>query len=739
MPQVAGVKVDLTGPEMKQIRKMLGREPNGVEWGMFDIMHSEHCSYKSSRPLLKLLPTKSSRVLVGPGYDSGIVDIGDGYVVAFKIESHNHPSALEPYNGAATGIGGIVRDIFCVGARPVALSDPLRFGSLKSGQSRWLFQYVVKGIGGYGNCIGVPTVSGEVEFDESFETNCIVNVACFGIAKREDIILAELRHPGDILVLAGGATGRDGIHGVTFASKNLTEKSEEDRPAVQVGDPFTKKLLIEGVLEILKTGFVHGLKDLGGGGLTCAASEMSSKGGAGLEIMLDALPVREEGMTPFELMLSESQERMLFAIPPEHLDDVLEILRKYEIPHAIIGKVTNTKELVAKLNGKIVAKIPSALLTDAPVILRKSRKPKNLDKLLRAPLPKTPENLSKTFLKLLSTPNIASKEWVYRQYDHEVGVRTVLKPGDGDAAVLKLLNLEKAIALKTDSNSRHSYLDPFNGHAGSMAEAARNVVAVGAEPIAYTDCCNFGNPEKPEVFWQFKRGIEGLAYMSKGLGIPCVGGNVSFYNEDDRTHVAVKPSTAIVMLGLIDNIKWITSMAFKNPGDKILAIGKTYPELGGSEYFHEIHKLTGGKPPRSYVEMEKASMDVVMKGIRGGLITSAHDCSKGGIAVALAIMAIKGKLGANVELSRIPAEGINRIDSLMFSESQARFIVTSPPMYAKKLLKTSVKNTSIRIIGDVVASDRFTLNNNGEKIVDSSLGEMKKIWEMTIPKAMGVI
>ncbi|MHC1563747.1 MAG: phosphoribosylformylglycinamidine synthase subunit PurL, partial [Candidatus Hecatellaceae archaeon] len=656
--------VSLTSKEVAWIRRKLGREPNPVEWGMFDIMYSEHCSYKSSRPVLKILPSKGPRVIVGPGYDSGIVDLGDGYVAAFKVESHNHPSAIEPYNGAATGIGGIVRDILCVGARPMALLDSLRFGSLQSPHSRWLFRYVVKGIADYGNCIGVPTVAGEVEFDRSFEKNCLVNVACVGIAKKEDIILAEFKHPGDIIVLVGGSTGRDGIHGVTFASKTLSEESEADRPAVQIGDPFMKKLLIEAVLEALKTGFVSGVKDLGGGGLTCATSEMSAKGGVGVEINLDRVHVREAEMNAYELMLSESQERMLFAVKPEGLKTVLEVFEKYEIPYSVLGKVVEGGLLKADFKGETVVNVLAELVARAPVIRRKARKPPAVQEKLKASKPSQPENLQKAFLELLSSQNIASREWVYRQYDHEVGVRTVVKPGDGDAAVLRLIDVPKAVAVTFDTNSRHSALDPFNGHAGALAEAARNLVCVGAEPLAYTDCCNFGNPEKPEVFWQFKQGIEGLALMSKGLKIPCVGGNVSFYNEDEETGLAVKPTTTIVMVGLIEKLDHITSMGLKEAGDALIMVGTTLPEMGGSEYYHEILKFDGGKPPKASVRKEKATIKTVLKAIRKGLVKAAHDCSKGGLAAALAVMAVKGKLGLNVNLERIPSLKIGRLDEL---------------------------------------------------------------------------
>lgn len=733
-----GLAIDLTSEEMRHATKKLGRNPNTVEWGMFDIMWSEHCSYKSSRPVLKLLPTKSPRVIIGPGQDAGVVDIGNGYAVVFKIESHNHPSAIEPYNGAATGIGGIIRDILCMGARPIALLDPLRFGAMNSGHSRWLFQYVVKGIADYGNCCGIPTVAGDVEFDDSFETNCLVNVVCVGVAKHEDVTPSEMRHPGDRLVLAGGSTGRDGIHGVTFASRTLTENSEEDRPAVQIGDPFLKKMVIEATLEAIRTGYVRGLKDLGGGGLTCASSEMAAKGGVGAELWLEKLRLREDGMDPFEIMLSESQERMLLAVDPKGLDKVLEIFDKYDLPYSVVGEVTSTGELVIKRDGKIAARMKPELLADAPVILRKAKRPTYITKLRKMPKPSMPRNLADTLYRLLAAPNIASKEWVYRQYDHEVGVRTILKPGDSDAAVLRVLEVpNKAIAVKADCNSRHCYLDPYNGHAGAVAEAARNVVAVGAEPIAMVDGCNFGNPEKPDVFWQFFEAVRGMADMCKALRIPCVGGNVSFYNEDERTGKAVKPTAMVVVVGLIENLAWATTLSLKEVGEVIIALGETHPELGGSEYYYEIHNVEGGKAPKADPKCEKASMNTVLQSIRAGYVTAAHDCSKGGIAVALALMAIKGGLGVDVDLEKMSANKMGW-DELLFSESYARFIVTAKKEYAAQILKLAKKNgTLASVIGTVTLGDRFLLTSGRKPIVNCSVRKMSEIWSQTIPVMMG--
>jgi len=740
MKQNPTLNVDLTEQETCGVRKTLGREPNKIEWGMLDIMFSEHCSYKSSRPLLKGLPSKSKRVVVGPGYDSGVVDVGDGYVVAFKVESHNHPSAIDPYNGAATGIGGIIRDILCTNCRPIALLDLLRFGDLKNKHCRWLFKHVVRGIAEYGNSTGIPTVAGEVSFDNSFETNCLVNVACVGVGKRGKLTLARMDKPGDYVVLVGGSTGRDGIRGVTFASKTISEESEFDRPAVQIGDPFAKKVVIEATLEAAETGFVRGIKDLGGGGLTCALSEMSNKGGTGVEVDLGKVHVREEGMTPLELMLSESQERMVFVVEPEGLKQVLNVFDRWELPHSVIGRVTETGKVVVRLSGKTVAELPSKILAEPPIIRRRALMPRKHMELWRVIKPKQPKNLTNIVYRLLSTPNIASKEYVFQQYDHEVGIRTVVKPGEADAAVLRLLETDRAIAVKADCNSRFCYLDPFNGHAGAVAEVARNVVSVGAEPIAVVDGCNFGNPEKPEVFWQFSEAIRGMVYMLRGLRLPCVGGNVSFYNEDEGSGRAVKPTSIVMMLGLIENLNWISTMAFKQPGNLIIVVGRTYPEMGGSVYYNEIHGIASGKPPRALVEKEKGSINTVKQSIREGCTRTVHDCSIGGLAVALALMAVKGGLGARVNIDKVPKAGVKRLDELLFSESNARFVLAASENNVDKIVRFAKRNgVPAAVVGEVENSNHLSIFNREAKVIDCLVDRMQKVWSHAIPKLMGEI
>ena len=513
----------LTAREMATVRKSLGREPNETEWSIIDAEWSEHSSYKSSRGLLKLFPTTGKRVVLGPGYDAGVVDVGDGYVATLHIESHNHPSAVDPYGGASTGIGGVLRDILSVASRPIALIDILRFGPIdKSGHSRWLLKNVVRGIADYGNCVGVPTVAGEIEFDESFERNCLVDVACVGLGRKEDLVLGEAKAPGDVLVLIGGSTGRDGIKGATFASKNLKADAASERSSVQVPYPFMKKLLLDAILEIVaKHGKIRGMKDLGGGGLSTALSEVASKGGTGVDVELKRVKLREADMSPTEVMVSESQERMLLVLPSGAGGgkDVISVLDKYGVPHSVIGKVTASPKLTLRWDGKVVADLPSSLVTDAPLIDWPYRKPRKGIKLTEPSAPGAGPSIQEALVSLLSSPNVASKRWVYRQYDHEVGVRTVIRPGEADAAAMRLPT-GKFLAIKGDGNSRQASIDPYQGAAGCVAEACRNVVAVGAEPIAMVDHLQSGDPSDPEVYWAFRENLRGMADYCKAVGLP---------------------------------------------------------------------------------------------------------------------------------------------------------------------------------------------------------------------------
>lgn len=674
----------LTEAESEYIRKEIGREPNTLEYGMLDIMFSEHCSYKSSRPILKLFPTEGDKVIIGPGDDAGIVELTDELALVIGMESHNHPSAVEPYGGAGTGIGGIIRDIISMGAMPVALLDPLRFGYLDDERSRYLFEYVVKGISDYGNRVGIPTVGGEIEFDATFQLNPLVNVVCAGIVRKDSIMRGIAPNVGDIFVLMGGRTGRDGIHGVTFASEELTTSSElEDRPAVQIGDPFTKKNVLDATMEALDKIDVQGLKDLGGGGLTCCVSEMAAKGGNGAIVKLEEVPLREEGMTPYEIMLSESQERMIFVIHPEDEDQLIEIFDKYELPRAVIGTVTGTGRFEVIDNGEIIADIPTGMLSDPPTIERECAIDHlstdditgvQLEKIgIKNPIVKEGD-LKQTLLNVLSSQNVASKEWVYRQYDQEVQIRTVVKPGD-DAAVIRLDD-ETAFTITSDCNSSHTKLNPYHGGAGAVAEAIRNVVSMGSEPLCIVDCLNFGNPEKPHIFKQFTDCVQGMADVANRYQTPVISGNVSFYNETEG--VTINPSPAVGVAGLI-KIKDVKTFEFKGEGDKIIIIGETNPELSGSEYQKLILGKVEGQPPLVNIEDEYKNAMAVLNLIREDSennVTAVHDCSTGGIGVALSEMALSGDLGAEINLSWVPASEELDDFELLFSESHGRFIVT---------------------------------------------------------------
>ena len=670
---VGEFQTNLTIEEMAYARQELGREPNALEWAMIDAEWSEHCSYKSSRTVLRQLPTTGSRVLVGPGYDSGVVDIGDGYVLTMHIESHNHPSAIDPYGGAATGIGGVVRDILCMGTTPIASLDALRFGDVtKSDHSKWIMKNVIRGIADYGNCIGVPTVAGEIEFDECFERNCLVDVACLGVGKREELLLAQATHPEDGIFLIGGSTGRDGIHGATFASRILGIDVERERSAVQIPDPFTKKLIIEATLEANRAGTLRGCKDLGGGGLTTGLSEVADKGGTGVEVYLEKIRIREPDMSPIEVMISESQERMLLVVKQGHEAVLESIMQRYGLACARIGEVTSTGTITIISGGETIASLPTAFLANAPIIPRTARAPR-FGKVLSNEMNRS-LNIKELLLEMLRSPTIASKEWVFHQYDHEVGIRTVVKPGEGDAAVLRLPN-GKFAAIKVDGNSRFCDLDPYVGAASVLAECCRNVVAVGAQPIAMLDHCQFGDPNEEEIFWAFSMAVKGMADFARTLSLPCVGGKVSFYNQDEETGRAVKSSPVIAVAGLVEKLEHITKMGFRREGEKIVLIGETKRELGGSEYYHALG-LQDVFPPSLDFELEKQTQRAVLECIKDGLVTACHDCSKGGLAVALAEMALAGNIGAVIDIRNIPANEM-RDEELLLSESNSRFILTT--------------------------------------------------------------
>ncbi len=663
----------LSAEEYRNIVKTLGRDPNLLELGIFSVMWSEHCSYKSSRVHLKNFPTKGPYVLQGPGENAGIVDIGGGLAVAFKMESHNHPSFIEPYQGAATGVGGILRDIFTMGARPIASLNSLRFGSPENPRTAYLLEGVVAGIAGYGNCIGVPTVGGEVYFNDSYNGNCLVNVMTAGLLKKDRIFRGTAKGAGNPVMYVGSRTGRDGIHGATMASDVFGEGGEERRPTVQVGDPFAEKLLLEACLELFKTDHVVGIQDMGAAGLTSSSVEMASRGGMGIEIDIDRVPRREEGMTAYEVMLSESQERMLMVVRKGAEEEVKKIFGKWDLEAEVIGRVVEGNSIRIFEGGAIAAEIPVAALTDdAPVYNRPAKRPASQDSINRLDLSNIPEpsDYNETLLRLMSSGNIASKEWIYRQYDHMVRTDTVVCPGS-DAAVIRIKGTDKALALTVDCNSRYCYLDPFTGGSIAVAEAARNIVASGARPIAITDCLNFGNPEREEVMWQFGEAIMGIREACLTLGVPVIGGNVSFYNE--TSGVSIHPTPTIGMVGLIEDIGRHTAQWFRNEGDLIALIGKNAAGLGGSEYLKIVHNKEAGLPSID-LQNEKSVQEACLKAVRECIIVSAHDASEGGLAVALAEACLnpKGELGAEV---KIDAGGL-RADDLLFGEAQSRIIVS---------------------------------------------------------------
>lgn len=663
----------LLDSEIEYITDLLGRKMNSLEEGMLDVMFSEHCSYKSSRPFLRRFPNEGENIILGPGDDAGLVSITDKYALAVGMESHNHPSAVEPYGGAGTGIGGILRDIISMGAMPIALLDPLRFGPLEDQKSKYIFENVVKGISDYGNRVGVPTVAGEVEFDESFRTNPLVNVMCVGLVDKDKIVYGKAPNVGDVFFLMGGTTGRDGINGVTFASEELTSNSEtEDRPAVQVGDPFTKKRVLEASLEIMDKIKVSGVKDLGGGGLTCCISELAGACDNGAIVNLNKIPLRETGMTPYEIMLSESQERMVFVLNKKDVGLATEICDKHELPSAVIGEVIEGHNMIVKdfEKNQILCDLPTVLLSDPPSINREVREPVRNNNKQKIPSIKIEDAL----IGILSSPNIASKSWVYSQYDYEVQVRTAVKPGD-DAAVLKIDD-NIAIALTVDSNPIHTKLNPFDGGAGSVAEGIRNVVSVGAKPYAIVDCLNFGNPENPEVLWQFKECIEGMSQVSEKFKAPVISGNVSFYNENEGAKINPTPAIGLIGVEKLDNIR---TLEFKEESDKIIIIGETFDELEGSEFHRALFDIEQGDAPKIRIDDEFENAQTILDLLdsdEGKNITAIHDCSAGGIGVCLSEMAIKSGLGCIIDSTKIPVNSDMDLINMIFSESHGRYIMT---------------------------------------------------------------
>ncbi|PCD96966.1 phosphoribosylformylglycinamidine synthase subunit PurL [Enterococcus faecium] len=663
----------LTDEEYRMIEEdILGRMPNYTETGLFSVMWSEHCSYKNSKPVLRKFPTSGPHVLQGPGEGAGIVDIGDGLAVVFKAESHNHPSAVEPYEGAATGVGGIIRDIFSMGARPIALLDSLRFGELDNPRTKYLLEEVVAGIGGYGNCIGIPTVGGEIAFDPCYEGNPLVNAMCVGLIEHKHIQKGQAAGVGNSIMYVGAKTGRDGIHGATFASEEFNQEEEQQRSAVQVGDPFMEKLLLEACLELIlhHSDSLIGIQDMGAAGLVSSSAEMASKAGSGLILTLDEVPQRETGMTPYEMMLSESQERMLICVKSGEEEKIQELFQKYDLDAVTIGKVTDDGQYRLYHQGEEVANLPvDALAEDAPVYHKEMKEPARIAEFQQlAPYQPVIEEPGQVLLDLLQQPTIASKRSIYETYDSQVQTNTVVRPGS-DAAVMRVRGTNKALAMTTDCNARYLYLDPKIGGQIAVAEAARNIIASGGKPLAITDCLNYGSPDKPEVFWELSTSADGIAAACETLGTPVISGNVSLYNETDGQ--AIYPTPMIGMVGLIEDHKHITTQEFKKSGDLIYILGKTFADFDGSE----LQKLQLGRIEgviRNFdLSIEKRNQELVLTAIQNGLIESAHDCSEGGLAIALAESAFKHQLGISVQFELSSAQ--------LFAETQSRFVLTVAP------------------------------------------------------------
>jgi phosphoribosylformylglycinamidine synthase II len=767
--------------EYQEIVNRLGRHPNKAELGMFGVMWSEHCCYKNSRPLLKQFPTTGDRILVGPGENAGVVDLGNGLRLAFKIESHNHPSAVEPFQGAATGVGGILRDIFTMGARPIAILNSLRFGDLEDARTRRIFQGVVEGISHYGNCIGTPTVGGEVYFNSAYNGNPLVNAMALGLMETEAIVKSGAAGIGNPVLYVGSTTGRDGMGGASFASAELTDESMDDRPAVQVGDPFLEKSLVEACLEAFKTGAVVAAQDMGAAGITCSTSEMAAKGGVGIELDLDKIPVRETGMIPYEYLLSESQERMLFVAHKGRERELIDIFHRWGLQAVVAGEVIPESIVRILFQGSIAAEIPATALADnTPIYHRKilTEPPAYAQQAWQWTADSLPscsiagievEGKQKTWneilLQLLDTPTIASKQWVYRQYDHQVQNNTVLLPGGADAAVIRVRPLDAkpgdcqiGVAATTDCNSRYVYLDPYEGAKAAVAEAARNLSCVGAEPLAVTDNLNFGSPEKPIGYWQLASACRGISEACQAMKTPVTGGNVSLYNEtvdSNGNPQPIYPTPVIGMVGLINDLTKVCGQSWQQEGDIIYLLGMNLsqtniesgqaqgitPTLGASEYLASIHNIVAGKPPVVDFDRELASQEACRHGIRQGWVRSAHDLSEGGLAVALAECCIGGELGAKISLAT-PHSSLKRLDELLFGEAASSILVSVSQaiandweVYLKEALKdkwqklglVTVKNANLNVLTD-----------DSQSLIDVKIDDMKDSWSQGIEKRLRI-
>ncbi len=749
--------------EYQEIVNRLGRHPNKAELGMFGVMWSEHCCYKNSRPLLSQFPTTGERVLVGPGENAGVVDLGNGLQLAFKIESHNHPSAVEPFQGAATGVGGILRDIFTMGARPIAILNSLRFGNLEDPRTKRIFQGVVEGISHYGNCIGVPTVAGEIYFDKAYTGNPLVNAMALGLMETDEIVKSGASGIGNPVLYVGSTTGRDGMGGASFASSELTDDSMDDRPAVQVGDPFLEKSLVEACLEAFKTGAVIAAQDMGAAGLTCSTSEMADKGGVGIELDLDKIPARETGMTPYEYLLSESQERMLFVAEGGREQELIDIFQRWGLNAVVAGSVIEKPVVRILFEGNIAAEVTAtALADDTPIYKRELLKepPAYAKEAAKWTVDNLPgcdyqgidvQGVYKTWneilLQLLDTPTIASKKWVYSQYDHQVQNNTVLLPGGADAAVIRVrpLNVKPedcttGVAATTDCNPRYVYLDPYEGAKAAVAEAARNLSCVGAEPIAVTDNLNFGSPEKPVGYWQLANACLGVADACREMSTPVTGGNVSLYNEtldSQGNPQPIYPTPVIGMVGLVPDITKICGQSRTNEGDIIYVLGNAQLTLGASEYLAAIHDTVGGKPPAVDFELERNVQAVCRYGIRSQWIHSAHDLAEGGLAVAIAESCIGNNFGATIN---IPVSDSQRLDEVLFGEVAGQIVVSVKPEIANDW-ETYLQNnlpqywSKIGTVGEP-ESDLNILTGDNLSLINVKIGELGATWSQAIEKRL---
>lgn len=729
----------LTPDEYDRLVALLGRTPTMTELGMFAVMWSEHCSYKSSRVHLRTLPTEGPRVVQGPGENAGAVDIGEGLAAVFKIESHNHPSFIEPYQGAATGVGGIIRDIFTMGARPIALMNSLRFGSPEAPLTRRIVEGVVAGIGGYGNSIGIPTVGGEVAFDPCYARNPLVNAFCLGIVSADRLIKGRAEGVGNVVCYVGAKTGRDGIHGATMASAEFDERSAEKRPAVQVGDPFMEKLLLEACLEAMNTDALIGIQDMGAAGLTCSTSEMAARAGSGIEIDVSLVPQREAGMTPYEIMLSESQERMLFVVQRGREVEIERIFDKWDLHAVAIGHVTDDGLVRVKNRGEVVAEIPTrALVDDAPVYDRPMERPAYLDSVQRLEPGnlKTEPSAEQVLRALLASPTIGNKRWVFRQYDHMVRTNTLVLAGDG-APVVRVKGTNKALALSVDGNGRYCYLDPRRGAMAAVAEAARNVACAGATPIGATNCLNFGSPERAEIMWQFAEAVAGIGEACRALDIPVTGGNVSLYNETDGQ--AIYPTPILGIVGLLEDQSRVLKRMFPAAGLSVVLLGSNTGEIGGSEYLATVHGLVRGNPPSVNLRRERAIHELLPAAAADGLILSAHDSSEGGLAVALAECCF-GSRGGGVTADLAPPSEptvCSAAHATLFGESSPCVIVSAEPEKVDELLGRARKlEIPARVIG-TTGGPRLTLSVAGHVEIDVSLTEIEGIWDTSLERYFG--